>query len=67
MPGFFFVACAATKEMTKGVNEKKKGKIVLAAYLDASIWNLVIAICITAWPSTVRIVRAKALERMELP
>lgn len=41
--------------------------IVLAAYLDASIWNLVIAICITAWPSTARIVRAKALELMELP
>ena len=41
--------------------------IVLAAYLDASIWNLIIAICITAWPSTARIVRSKTLELKELP
>lgn len=41
--------------------------IILAAYLDAGIWNLIIAICITAWPSTARIVRAKAQELNELP
>lgn len=41
--------------------------IVLVAYLDASIWNLVLAICITAWTGTARIVRAKVLQIKEMP
>ncbi len=41
--------------------------IVLVAYLDASIWNIIIAICITSWTATARIVRSKALELKEMP
>ena len=41
--------------------------IVLVAYLDASIWNLIIAICITAWTSTARIVRSRVISLKEQP
>ena len=41
--------------------------IVLVAYLGSSIWNIVIAICITAWTETARIVRARVLQIKELP
>ena len=41
--------------------------ILLVAFLSASIWNLIIAICITAWTSTARIVRSRVLQLRELP
>ncbi|MGL5693938.1 MAG: ABC transporter permease [Peptostreptococcaceae bacterium] len=41
--------------------------IVLVAYLNPSIWNIIIAICITAWTSTARIIRSKVMELKELP
>lgn len=41
--------------------------IVLVAYLDAGFWNLVIAICLTSWTSTARIVRSRVLMLKELP
>lgn len=41
--------------------------IVLVAFLNASVWNIILAICITAWTSTARIVRARVLQLRELP
>ena len=41
--------------------------IILVAFLDASIWNIILAICITAWTSTARIVRARVKQLRELP
>ena len=41
--------------------------IVLVAYLDASLWNIIIVICLTAWTSTARIVRAKVMTLREMP
>ena len=32
--------------------------IILVAFLDASVWNIILAICITAWTSTARIIRS---------
>ena len=33
--------------------------IILVAFLDASVWNIILAICITAWTSTARIIRSR--------
>jgi peptide/nickel transport system permease protein len=41
--------------------------IILAAYLNASIINLIIAISITAWTGTLRIVRSRVFQLRELP
>lgn len=41
--------------------------IILVAYLGANIWNIIIAICITAWPSTARIIRSRVMQIRELP
>lgn len=41
--------------------------IVLVAFLSPSIWNIVIAICLTSWTSTARVVRAKVMEIKQLP
>lgn len=41
--------------------------IILVAFLDASIWNIILAICITAWTSTARIIRARVKQLRELP
>ncbi len=41
--------------------------IILVAYLGSSIWNIIIAICITAWTVTARLVRAKVLQLKEMP
>ena len=41
--------------------------IVLAAYMQASIWNIIIAICATSWAGTARIVRSRVLQIRELP
>lgn len=41
--------------------------IVLVAFLNASVWNIILAICITAWTSTARIIRARVLQLRELP
>ena len=41
--------------------------ILLSAYLDASLWNVVLAICATAWTSTARIVRSRVMQLRALP
>lgn len=41
--------------------------IILVAFLDASVWNIVIAICITSWTSTARIIRTRTQQLRELP
>lgn len=41
--------------------------IVLVAFLEANLKNLIIAICVTAWTSTVRIVRSRVQQIRELP
>ena len=41
--------------------------IVLAAYLDASIWNIIIAICITSWVSAARIIRTRTKQICAMP
>jgi peptide/nickel transport system permease protein len=41
--------------------------ILLVAYLQPSIKNLIIAICLTEWTSIARIVRARVLALKELP
>lgn len=41
--------------------------IILVAFLDASIWNIVLAICITAWTGTARIIRSRVQQLKTLP
>ena len=41
--------------------------IVLVAFMRPSMWNIVIAICITAWTGTARIISAKVRELKALP
>ena len=41
--------------------------IVLVTFMRPGIWNIVIAICLTSWTSTARIVRAKVAELREQP
>ena len=41
--------------------------IVLVTFMSPSIWNIVIAITITAWAGTARLVRAKTLELRQMP
>lgn len=41
--------------------------IILVAFLDASIWNIIFAVCITAWTSTARIVRTRVQQLKALP
>lgn len=41
--------------------------IILVAFLNAGLGNLIIAICITAWTGTARIIRARVLQLRQLP
>jgi peptide/nickel transport system permease protein len=41
--------------------------IVLVTFLKPSMWNIVIALCLTSWTSTARVVRAKVAELREQP
>lgn len=41
--------------------------IVLVTFLRPSVWNIVIAICLTTWTSTARVVRAKVAEIKQQP
>ena len=41
--------------------------VVLVAFLSASIRNIILAICITAWTSTARIIRSRVRQLRELP
>lgn len=41
--------------------------IILVAFLNASVWNIILAICITAWTSTARIIRSRVRQIRELP
>ena len=41
--------------------------IVLVAFLSASIKNLIIAICITAWSGTARIIRTRVMQLKTMP
>ena len=40
--------------------------IILVAFLNAGLSNLIIAICITAWTSTARIIRSRVLQLRQL-
>ncbi len=39
--------------------------ILLAAYLEPSVWNIILVIALLWWPNTARVVRAKVLELRE--
>lgn len=41
--------------------------IILVAFLNSSIWNIIIAICITAWAGTARIIRSRVMQLKEFP
>jgi peptide/nickel transport system permease protein len=41
--------------------------IVLVTFLKPSVWNIVIALCLTSWTSTARVVRSKVAELKEQP
>lgn len=41
--------------------------VVLVAFLSANIWTIIIAICITSWSTTARIIRSRVLQLKELP
>ena len=41
--------------------------IVLVTFMRPSMWNIVVAICLTSWTSTARVVRAKVAELKEQP
>jgi peptide/nickel transport system permease protein len=41
--------------------------IVLVTFMTPSMWNVVVAITVTAWAGTARLVRAKAMEIRQLP
>lgn len=41
--------------------------IIMAAFLNANVWNIILAICITAWASTARIIRARVQQIKDLP
>lgn len=41
--------------------------IILVAYLKAGLFNIIIAICITAWPSTMRMIRSKVKQISKMP
>lgn len=41
--------------------------IILVAFLETGIWNIIIAICITAWTGTARIIRSRVMQLKELP
>lgn len=41
--------------------------IVLVTFMRPGIWNIVIAICLTSWTSTARVVRSKVAELKEQP
>ena len=41
--------------------------IVLVTFMRPSMWNIVVAICLTSWTSTARVVRAKVSELKEQP
>jgi len=41
--------------------------IVLVTFLEPGIWNIIIAICLTSWTTTARIVRAKVIEVKSMP
>ena len=41
--------------------------IVLVTFMSPNMWNIVIAICVTSWAATAKLVRAKTLEIRQLP
>ena len=41
--------------------------IILVAFLDASVGKIILAICITAWTSTARIIRSRVQQLKALP
>lgn len=41
--------------------------VILVAFLSANIWNIIIAICITSWTGTVRIIRSRVMQIKTLP
>lgn len=41
--------------------------VVLVAYLQAGIWNIIIALCVTSWAGTARLIRAQVLQLRQQP
>jgi peptide/nickel transport system permease protein len=41
--------------------------IILVAYLGPGLYNIIIAICVTAWTGTARVVRSRVMQLKELP
>ena len=41
--------------------------VVLVAYLQAGIWNIIIALCVTAWAGTARLIRAQVMQLRQQP
>ena len=41
--------------------------VLLMAFLDANLWSVILAICITAWAGTARIVRVQVMQLKEQP
>lgn len=41
--------------------------VVLVAYLQAGIWNIIIALCITTWGGTARLIRSQVMQLRRQP
>jgi len=41
--------------------------IVLVTFMEPNMWNIVIAICVTSWATTAKLIRAKTMEIRQLP
>ncbi len=41
--------------------------VVLVAYLQAGIWNIIIALCVTSWAGTARLIRAQVMQLRQQP
>ncbi len=41
--------------------------VVLVAYLQAGLWNIIIALCVTAWAGTARLIRAQVMQLRQQP
>lgn len=41
--------------------------VVLVAYLQAGIWNIIIALCITTWAGTARLIRSQVMQLRQQP
>ena len=66
MGGFFDKALSAITSVFMAI-PALPFTIVLVTFLEPSVWNIVIALCLTSWTSTARVVRSKVAELKEQP